>query len=77
MGIRSESTEVLSQLCAFVHTAEGETIRAITTEGSEHTNPSQLSLELNPNVGSQFIQFCIALEPSDSLVLIISINIQN
>lgn len=47
------STEVLPQLCTFMHKAKCATIRATSTEGSRHVNPSELSLALNSNVGSQ------------------------
>ena len=55
-----------------MHKTEGKAIRATSAEGSGHLNPSQLSLKLNPNVGSQNLRS--VLHPSNCSVLIFSIN---
>jgi len=38
-GIRSQSMEVLPQLCTFMHRTEGKTVRTTSAEGSGHLNP--------------------------------------
>lgn len=70
--MRSQSTQVLPQLCTSMHKTEGKIIRATSAEGSGHTDPSQLSLELNPNVGSQNLH--LVLYPFNCSVLILRIN---
>lgn len=68
--MRSQSTQVLP--CTSTHKTEGRIIRVTFAEGSGCIDPSQLSLELNPSVGSQNLH--LVLYPFNCLVLILRIN---